>query len=62
MAQFEIDKPQQAGCRDDPGELIPVEEWESEERRGGPRVDLREAEGEVGQEQQEQPPLAVLGF
>src|ERR1700722_16372648 len=56
---FEVDQAHDGGGKDYPGELVPVEEWKSEERGGGPCIDLREAEGEVGQEQRQQPPFAA---
>jgi hypothetical protein len=57
---FEVHQAHDGGGQDYPCELVPIEEWESEERGSGPGVDLREAEGEVGQEQGQQPPFAVL--
>ena len=55
VAEFAVDDGHEQGCEEDPGELVPVEEGKAEERGGVPGVEPREAEAEVGQDEEELP-------
>lgn len=55
VAEVAVDEAHQERGEDDPGELVPVEEREAEERGGGAGVERGEEKAEVGQQKKELP-------
>ena len=49
LTLLEVEEPEQTRCRDDPRELVPVEEGEAQQGRRGAHVYFREAQAEVRQ-------------
>jgi hypothetical protein len=57
--ELAVDEEQEERGQDDPGKLVPVEEWDAEKGRGGSGVEGGEAEASVGEseEQDDQRPV-----
>lgn len=51
----EIDDGHDDRGEDDPGELVPVEEWKAKEHRGGAGIEAGEEQARVGKKKEQEP-------